>query len=113
MTFIVCCNLKQTARTFYISPMGTNTRQLVFLDECVYCGKPVAVIQQINPNGIIKQIVRKTGDKAIELFKKKLSEKIELLKVKNGCRSNMNWFWWDGLKDDWVRDFNNKKCFKL
>lgn len=94
--------------------MGSNTRQLLFLDECINCGKSVAVIQQLSPNnGIIKQIVRKTGDKAIELFKKKLSEKIKLLQISNGSKTNMGWLWWNGAKDNWVRDFNNTKIFKL
>lgn len=110
---ITCCNVEQVGRVFYISPNGSKVRRLVFLDECFHCGQPIAIIEQIDNNGKIKQIIRKTGNKALELLKLKIFEKNKLLKLQYGNKSNMCWFWFDGAKDLWVRDFNNKKCFKL
>lgn len=113
---ITCCNKKQKGRVFCLPPKGENIMQrvLVFLDECPICGQSIAIIKNINFDNKEKIIVSRSGSKAVELFEKYNNCFFTgLHKVEKGSKNNIGWFWFDGLKDLWVRDFNNKKIFKL
>ena len=68
---IECCNRQQAARMFELDPKGVKCRYLYFLDECECCGAAIAEIRQTNFKGVTKTIVRRSGNKAAELLKKK------------------------------------------
>lgn len=108
-----CCNVEQIGRVFSMPPSNKMRRALIFLDECQVCGKPKALIKNVEFDGSINTVVNRSGTKAVELLNKYSEQKTGLHKVENGSKGNMGWFWWDGLKDLWVRDFNNKKIFEL
>lgn len=110
---IYCCNRLHKGRVFNIPPTNKMQRVLVFLDECPICGQTRAIIKSVDFNKDIKVIVNRTGSKAVELMNKYKSCNTGLHKVEKGSKNNVGWFWFDGLKDFWVRDFNNKKIFKL
>ena len=94
-------------------PSGKMRRVLVFLDECEVCGRPKALIKNIEYDSKINTVVERSGSKAVELFNKYREQKTGLYKPQNGSKFNMGWFWWDGSKENWVRDFNDTKIFQL
>lgn len=110
---VQCCNMEHKGRVFIIPPANFMRRVLVFLDECPICGRSRAIIKNIDFDGKIYNVVNRTGVKALELLNRYNVQNAGLHKIEHGTHNNMGWYWWDGLKDDWVRDFNNKKCFKL
>lgn len=113
LNVVNCCNVAQKGRIFDMSPAGKMRRSLIYLDSCAVCGRPRALIKNVEYSGQIKTVVNRTGSKAVELLEKYRGKEIGFYKVQNGSRYNMGWFWFDGLIDDWVRDFNNTKIFKL
>lgn len=108
-----CCNIDQVGRVFPIPPSNKMRRALVFLDECEVCGKSRALIKNVEFDGSINTVVNRSDKKALKLLKRYKDQKTGLHKVENGSKNNMGWLWWDGLRDLWVRDFNNKKIFEL
>lgn len=88
-------------------------RALIFLDECPICGQTKAVIKNVEFNGSVNIAVSRTGSKALDLLNRYNLVQAGLHKIEKGSKNNMNWNWFDGLKDFWVRDLNNKKIFKL
>jgi hypothetical protein len=108
-----CCNKKQTGRVFNIPPDSSMQKFLIFLDSCKICGNSKALIIKVDFNGKYKKILEKSGKAAIKLFNKFYKCDTGIHKIKNGSKENMNWLWFDGLKDLWVRDLNNVKKFKL
>lgn len=108
-----CCNIEQVGRVFEMPPNGKMRRVLVFLDECQVCGRSRALIKKVEYNGSINTVVNRTGSKAVELFEKYKNQKVGFYSAQNGSKCNMYWLWWDGLKDNWVRDFNGTKIFQL
>lgn len=85
---------------------------MVFLDECPVCGRSRAVIKRLDRSGV-SVLVNRSGRRAVELFNKLYMQDATQENIKQGSKFNMGWLWWDGLKDLWVRDFNNTKIFKL
>ena len=100
-------------RVFLIPPSNKMKRILVFLDECPVCGRSRAVIKNVDYDGSVHTVVNKSGNKALELLDRYYLQDTGLHKVKHGTKSNMNWYWFDGSIDMWVRDFNGTKVFKL
>lgn len=113
MEQIHCCNYTFKGRVFCIPPSNKMRRVLVFLDECPICGRSRAVIKNIEFDGSIHTVVNRSGQKALELLNQYYLSDTGLHKTKGGSKSNMGWFWFDGSLDNWVRDFNNTKVFKL
>lgn len=110
---VYCCNIESKGRVFTIPPTGFMCRVLVFLDECPICGRSRAIIKNIDFDGKISNVVNRSDVKALELLNRYNVQNVGLHKIEHGTKNNMGWYWIDGLKDDWVRDFNNKKVFKL
>lgn len=110
---INCCNIEQKGRVFEIPPSGKMRRALIFLDECSVCGRSRAIIKNVEFDGSINTVVNRSGAKALELLERYKDVKTGLYKIQNGSKFNMDWYWWDGLIDNWVRDFNGTKIFKL
>ena len=110
---VSCCNTTQKGCIFEMPPAGKMRRVLVFLDECAVCGRPRAIIKNIEFDGSINTVANRTGSKALELFERYKDQEIGVYKIQNGSKFNMGWYWWDGLIDNWVRDFNGTKIFKL
>lgn len=110
---VYCCNIESKGRVFIIPPANFMRRVLIFLDECPICGRSRALIKNVDFNGNISTVVNRSGAKALELLDRYNVQNAGLHKVENGTKNNMGWYWWDGSKDEWVRDFNNKKVFKL
>ena len=92
-------------------PAKKMRRVLVFLDECPICGRSRALIKNIEFNGSIHTVVNRTGIKAQELKDRYYLSDTGLHKVEKGSKSNLGWYFLNGL-DGWIRDFNNKKIFK-
>lgn len=113
MNKIQCCNQEFSGRLFCIPPSNKMRRVLVFLDECPICGRSRAVIKNIDFDGTTQIVVNRSGVKALELLDRYYLSDTGLHKVQHGSKSNMCWFWFDGKRDNWVRDFNNTKVFKL
>lgn len=113
MKKITCCNREFVGRVFCIPPANKMRRVLVFLDECPICGRSRAVIKNIEFDGSIHTVVNRSGVKALELLDRYYLSDTGLHKVPHGTKSNMSWYWFDGSIDNWVRDFNNTKIFKL
>jgi hypothetical protein len=99
-------------RVFPISPTNKMRRVLVFLDECPVCGRSRALIKNIEFDGSIHTVVNRTGSQAIELLDRYSECNTGLHKTHTGSKENMNWLWFDGFIDDWVRDFNGTKIFR-
>lgn len=110
---VYCCNIKHKGRVFNIPPKDKMQRVLVFLDECPNCGATKAIIKCVDFSGNIKEIVSRSGSKAIKLLEKYKSCNTGLHKIEKGNKNNLGWYWLDGSRDLWVRDFNNKKIFKI
>ena len=70
-------------------------------------------IKNVEFNGSVNIAVSRTGLKALDLLNRYNLVQAGLHKIEKGSKHNMNWNWFDGLKDFWVRDLNNKKIFKL
>lgn len=88
-------------------------RILIFLDQCPICGRSRAIIKNIDFDGSAHTVVNRSGAKALELLNRYYLSDTGLHKVLKGVKSNMCWLWFDGAIDNWVRDFNNTKVFKL
>lgn len=112
MNKITCCNNEFSGRVFAIPPANKMRRVLVFLDECPICGRSRAVIKNVEFDGSVYPVVNRSGDKALELLNKYFLSDTGLHKVQGGSKSNLGWYFFDGL-DLWVRDFNNTKICKL
>lgn len=110
---VACCNHLHNGRVFNIPPTNKMRRALIFLDECPICGQAKAVIKNVEFNGSVNIAVSRTGSKALDLLNRYNLVQAGLHKIEKGSKNNMNWNWFDGLKDFWVRDLNNKKIFKL
>lgn len=114
INIVDCCDVISQGRVFDIEPKNKMRRVLVFLDECPVCGQSAARIKEISHDFSIKTTVKRTGKEAERLFNKfKNYKKERVYKVKSGSRANMSWLWFDGAKDNWIRDFNNTKVFQL
>lgn len=113
MNKINCCNHQFIGRVFCIPPANKMRRVLVFLDECPICGRSRAIIKNVEFDGSTNTVVNRSGAKALELLDKYFLSDTGLHKVEHGSKTNMGWFWFDGSIDNWVRDFNNTKIFKI
>ena len=109
---IECCNIKQVGRVFQIPPKNKMQRVLVFLDACKQCGQSKAIIKDIAFNGSIKNSVARSGKSAFNLYNKYAKFDKLNYKVQKGNKSNMFWFYFDGLTR-WIKDFNDKKILKI
>lgn len=87
-------------------------RLLVFLDTCENCGQCKAVIKDIDFKGVAKNSVVRSGKSAFNLYNKYARfDKLDY-KIQKGNKSNMFWYYFDGLTR-WIKDFNDKKILKV
>ena len=113
LNIVECCNIKQIGRVYDIKPKNKMRRVLVFIDKCKQCGQPKAIIKNIEFDGTVKNTIIRTGKKALKLYNNysNIMKNFEY-KVQKGNKSNMWWFYFDGI-DQWIKDFNGTKILKI
>ena len=72
---LACCNYDQPAKVYEL-PTFKAWKRLYFLDECVFCGRTVAYLQECDKDGNIKILKRFIGKRAIEFRDKILKTKL-------------------------------------
>ena len=110
---VECCNIEQVGRVFAIEPKNKMQRVFVYLDRCQNCGQSKAIIKDVGFDGKIKNTTVRSGRKAQKLYDRfsRISSNFEY-KVQKGSKSNMWWFYFDGI-DQWIKDFNGAKILKI
>ncbi len=111
---LFCCAKNFTASyKFHVYPNENLSKKIEF-SYCPHCDNAVYKEIITYPNGTIKETQQQKGIKAEELFEKAKFNRLNFLeRLKQGSKGNMGFYWFDGLKDLWVRDFNGMKSFKL
>lgn len=83
--------------------------------NCPVCGKYCVEVLKESYSGEWKyeKEKRKQAKKLFDKYKNKIINGGTNSRQKFGNKSNMNWYWFDGSIDMWVRDFNGTRIFKL
>lgn len=87
------------------------------IGTCPKCGTRKALIRQYRTSDgrYIEKKPKNTKPATVNKFIKHYEQEpfleFEHKAPKYGTKTNMNWYWADGLRDLWARDFNNTKQF--
>ena len=104
--FVYCCGFKQVCKIYDLPYSQGLWKKLFFLDECVVCKQPVAIINICDKNVVIKTVKRCCGEKAINL-RNTLSLKIlNFFKIEKGTLENSRCYY---NNSGIIYNLNNKR----
>lgn len=85
---VYCCGQEHRARVYNLPSKRGRWKRLFFLDECPFCGKTVASLQECNNEGLLKILARKTNKEAMILRNKLAKYASKDFKPKQGSYNN-------------------------
>lgn len=104
--YIYCCGFKQLCKVYNLPTNCGIWKKFYFIDECVICKQPVAVIKICTENNEIKTIKRCSGKKAVELRDKLTLKVLTFNNIAKGTLDNERRYYNNyGI----IYNFNNRR----